>query len=239
MSNQLKLKGGTFMKEVVKYVADDGTPFNTKKECIDYEKSINKYIVYYKDKETTLIKKEFDDEPLAKRFVADCLHDCYEDKIVGNFKLVHCGKTVEFDSTELAKFVPAHYSIEGEKLNEVFKLTVARNVKIPGYTLHGDYYLTDEVIPNKAWEEACKMRKPVRLPNGEIVIAHTLSKEELETIPQEERKIDKNGHFWYWTSTPGNDNYAWIVNGNGDFYNIHIIYSGGGGARLGFKNPFI
>jgi len=228
------------MKEMVKYVADDGTSFDTKKDCIDYEKSINKYIVYYKDKETTLIKKEFDDEPLAKRFVSDCLHDCYEDNIVGNFKLVHCGKTVEFNSTELTKFVPAHYSIEGEKLNEVFKSTVARNVKIPGYTLHGDYYLADEVIPNKTWEEACKMKKSVKLPNDEIVIARTLSKEELETIPLEEREIDENEHYWYWTSTPNFGNVAWYVYNDGDFYSSSIYGSDdSGGARLCFKNPFI
>jgi hypothetical protein len=227
------------MKEMIRYVANDGTPFNTKKECIDYEKSINKYIVYYKDKETTLIKKEFDDEPLAKRFVADCLHDCYEDKIVGNFKLIHCGKTVEFNSTELAKFVPAHYNIKGEKLNEVFKFTVARNVKIPDYTLHGDYYLADKVILNKNWEEAKIMTQTIDLPNGKKILAHTLSKEELETIPKEERKISENGHCWYWTSTPDNGNNAWYVNYYGDFDYYCVTESdGGGGARLGFKNPF-
>jgi len=226
------------MKEMVKYVADDGTSFDTKKDCIDYEKSINKYIVYYKDKETTLIKREFDDEPLAKRFVANCLHDCYEDKIVGNFKLVHCGKTVEFNSNELAHLVPAHYSIDGNKLNEIFQLSATKNVKIEGYTLHGDYYLADNVIPNKSWKEACEMKKEITLPNGKKVLAHILSKEELETIPQEQRKINENGHWWYWTRTPYAD-YAWSVYGDGGFLSNHITTSaGGGGARLGFKNPF-
>jgi len=108
-------------------------------------------------------------------------------------------------------------------------------MKIPGYTLHGDYYLADEVITNVTWEEACKMRKPVRLPNGKTVIAHTLSKKELETIPQEERKIDKNGHYWYWTSSPSGDYYACYVYISGDFLHNIITYSGGtGGARLGF-----
>jgi len=226
------------MKEMVKYVADDGTSFDTKKDCIDYEKSINKYIVYYKDKETTLIKREFDDEPLAKRFVANCLHDCYEDKIVGNFKLVHCGKTVEFNSNELAHLVPAHYSIDGNKLNEIFQLSATKNVKIEGYTLHGDYYLADNVIPNKSWKEACEMKKEITLPNGKKVLAHILSKEELETIPQEQRKINENGHWWYWTRTPYAD-YAWSVYGDGDFLSNHITTSSDiGGARLGFKNPF-
>jgi hypothetical protein len=228
------------MKTKLMYVADDGTSFDTEKECIDYEKTINKYVVYYKNNKQKNLIKRFDDECLAKRFVADCLHDCYKDNIVGNFKLIHHGKTVEFDSVELAKFIPAHYSIEGEKLNEVFKLSVAKDVKIPGYTLHGDYYLADEVIPNKTWEEACKMKKPVRLPNGEIVIAHTLSKEELETIPREERKINENGHWWYWTSSPYYDSYAWYVSHYGDFSGIGINNGyGDGGARLGFKNPFI
>ena len=109
------------------------------------------------------------------------INHCYEDSIVGNFKLIHCGKTVEFNSNELAHLVPAHYNIDGEKLNKIFQMSTTKNVKIPGYTLHGDYYLADEVIPNKTWEEACKMKKPVRLPNGEIVVARILSKEELES----------------------------------------------------------
>jgi hypothetical protein len=112
-------------------------------------------------------------------------------------------------------------------------------MEIKGYTLHGDYYLLDKVIPNKTWEKALKMKEVVTLPNGKTVIAHTLSKEELETIPQEERKIDKNGHFWYWTSTPIDDNFAWLVGNNGDFYSSGITGTNDyGGARLGFKNPF-
>lgn len=231
------------MKTKTIYVADDGTTFDTEKDCIEYEEKLtNKYVVYYKDRETNLIKRAFYNEPLVKRYIANCLHDCYEDNLVGNFKLVHRGKTVEFDSTELSEFVPAHFKINGTKLNEVFKLTVARDVKIPGYTLHGDYYLADEIIPNKTWEEACKMKKPVRLPNGEIVIAHTLSKEELETIPEEERKIDENRHYWYWTSTPVDGDAAWYVNDGGDFrisYNSITYGNDDGGVRLGFKNPFI
>jgi hypothetical protein len=62
----------------------------------------------------------------------------------------------------------------------------------------------------------------------------------LETIPQEERKIDKNGHYWYWTSTPNDGGNAWTVYGSGDFYHDDIDHSDDdGGARLGFKNPFI
>ena len=108
-------------------------------------------------------------------------------------------------------------------------------MKIKGYTLHGDYYLADEVIPNKTWEQACKMKKPVKLPNGKTVIAHTLSKKELETISLEERKISENGHVWYWTSTPYDDNIAWYVNFNGYFLYNYITNSDDyGGARLGF-----
>ena len=165
------------------------------------------------------------------------MHDCYEDKIVGDFKLIHCGKIVEFNSDKLSNFVPAHYNIDGNKINEVFQLSATKEVKIPGYTLHGDYYLADKVIPNKSWKEACEMRKPARLPNGEIVIAHTLSKEELETIPEEERVME---HNWYWTSTSYADGYAWGVDSAGGFGSGTVNYSDdSGGARLGFKNPFI
>ena len=112
--------------------------------------------------------------------------------------------------------------------------------EIPGYTLHGDYYLADDIIPNKSWEQACKMAKMVILPNGKPVIAHTLSKEELETIPLEERKISENWHYWYWTSTPNYDNLAWDVNSYGGFNSRYITGSYDcGGIRLGFKNPFL
>jgi len=114
------------------------------------------------------------------------------------------------------------------------------DVKIPGYTLHGDYYLADKVIPNKTWKEACAMTQIIDLPNGKKVLARTLSKEELETIPREERKISENGHYWYWTSTPYDDTYAWTVDiyGYFNYYNI-CSSTDDGGARLGFKNPFL
>jgi len=227
------------MKTKTMYVADDGTPFNSMKECIAYEKSMNKYVVIYKDEEIHQVRREFDNEPSAKRFISNSLHDCYEDNILGNFKLVHCGKTVEFNSDELSKFVPAHYNIDGNKLNEIFQLAVARDAEIPGYTLHGDYYLADEVITNKTWKEACEMKEVITLPNGKTVIARTLSKEELETIPKEERKIDENGHWWYWTRTPYDSSDAWGVRYNGDFNDYNFDSSNdSGGARLGFKNPF-
>lgn len=109
-------------------------------------------------------------------------------------------------------------------------------MKIPGYTLHGDYYLSDKVIPNKTWEEAIKMKEVITLSNGKKVIAHTLSKKELENIPQEERKISENGHWWYWTSTPYNADYAWDVNRGGDFiYYTITSTTNRGGARLGFN----
>ena len=107
--------------------------------------------------------------------------------------------------------------------------------KIKGYTLHGDYYLADKVITNVDWEETCKTKEEITLPNGKTVIAHTLSKEELEAIPKEERKCDK----WYWTSTLYDSGSHWVVGYAGVFLHIGDIYSGDdGGARLGFKNPF-
>ena len=105
-------------------------------------------------------------------------------------------------------------------------------MKIPGYTLHGDYYLADKVITDTNWEEAVKMKEKIVLPNGKTVIAHTLSKEELKTIQENERGTND---CWYWTSTPYVDHCAWGVYGSGGFYGNSITYSGGyGGARLGF-----
>jgi len=107
-------------------------------------------------------------------------------------------------------------------------------MEIKGYTLHGDYYLSDKVIPNKSWKQALKIEEEVTLPNGKKVLAHILSKEELATISQEERGMED----WYWTSTPL-DGYAWIVNDKGGFNSFYIFLGGeSGGARLGFKNPF-
>ena len=112
-------------------------------------------------------------------------------------------------------------------------------MKIPGYTLHGDYYLADKVVLNKNWKEACEMKEKIVLPNGKTVIAHTLSKKELETIPREERKIDENGHCWYWTSTPTGDS-AWLVSSSGVFGRTYInISCGNGGVRLGFHKSEI
>jgi hypothetical protein len=226
------------MKTKTIYVANDGTTFDTEKDCIEYEEKLtNKYVVYYKDRETNLIKREFYNEPLVKRSIANCLRDCYEDNLVGDFKIVHRGKTVVFNSEELKEFVPAHYKINGEKLNEIFQLAVARDVKIPGYTLHGDYYLADDIIPNKTWKEACEIKEEITLPNGKTVIARTLSKKELKTIPENERGTND---CWYWTSTPNDDDSAWYVYGSRGFddYNGFNYSDDDGGARLGFKNPF-
>jgi len=109
-------------------------------------------------------------------------------------------------------------------------------MEIKGYTLHGDYYLADEIIPNVNWEKARRIEKIVNLPNGETVIAQLLSKKELETIPKEERRCGK----WYWTRTSYDTHYhAYNVDNDGDFFYSDIGYCGNaGGARLGFKNPF-
>mgnify|MGYP007111662461 CR=1 FL=1 len=112
-----------------------------------------------------------------------------------------------------------------------------------GYTLYGDYFLSNTIIPNKTWNEACAMTESVTVTqNGEtkIVTARTLSKSELKTLSAEQRKISENGHTWYWTSTPIDGSNAWSVIYSVDFRNSNINYSGdNGGARLGFKNPFI
>ena len=130
----------------------------------------------------------------------------------------------------------------------------------PGYTLYGDYFLSNTITPNKNWNEALTMtenitvtqkittidiylfsgEKEQTLTSSKSATAKTLSKAELETLTTEQRKIDDNGRIWYWTSTPYGDDNAWHVNGNGDFVNILLTLSSGyGGARLGFKNPFI
>lgn len=104
-------------------------------------------------------------------------------------------------------------------------------MKIPGYTLRGNYYLADRLIINLSWKEACEMKEKIVLPNGKIVFAHTLSKKELESIPRKERGT-RGFWYWYWTSTPTGDS-AWYINSVGDFNYYDIRYYGGC-ARLGF-----
>ena len=131
----------------------------------------------------------------------------------------------------------------------------------PGYTLYGNYFLSNTIITNKNWNEACAMTANVTitktitttttyLVSGEktsssistkIATTKTLSKAELETIPREQREISENGHVWYWTSTPYDDRHALYVSSSGYFCHDRIIDDSvyNGGARLGFKNPFI
>ena len=126
------------------------------------------------------------------------------------------------------------------------------NPTCPGYTLCGDYFLSNTITPNKTWNEACAMTSSnitvtqnyILDTQTKTVTSRTLSKEELETIPQEQRGIgtSDNGHFWYWTSTLYDGNRAWRVQSHGEFNNIYGDISNSidnGGARLGFKNPFI
>lgn len=112
-----------------------------------------------------------------------------------------------------------------------------------GYTLYGDYFLSNVIIPNRNWSEACAMTQNVTVTQGaetKTVTAKTLSAEELKTLTREQRQINENGHNWYWTSTPIDDSNAWGVFPTVDFRNGFVNYSGDtGGARLGFKNPFI
>lgn len=109
-----------------------------------------------------------------------------------------------------------------------------------GYTLYGDYFLSNTIIPNKTWNEACAMTQNVIVTRGaetKTVIAHTLSRAELKTLTIDQRKTSDK---WYWTSTPIDDSNAWGVVYGGDFRNYYVNYSyDDGGARLGFKNPFI
>ena len=109
-----------------------------------------------------------------------------------------------------------------------------------GYTLYGDYFLSNTIIPNKNWSEACAMTQNVIVTRGaetKTVTAHTLSRAELKTLSAEQRKISDK---WYWTSNPIDDSNAWGVVYSGDFRNYYVLYSNDdGGIRLGFKNPFI
>jgi hypothetical protein len=123
-----------------------------------------------------------------------------------------------------------------DSYNECLKHETKDYPKIEGYTCYGEYYLSNTIIKNKTFYEAMLIKEIVNLPNGKTVTAHTLSKEELESILEEGRAF----YGWYWTSTPYIDIYAWDIHGNGDFYNGYInLSSDGGGARLGFKNPFL
>jgi hypothetical protein len=103
-------------------------------------------------------------------------------------------------------------------------------MEIPGYTLHGDYYLADEVILNIAWKEAFKMKKVITLPNSKKVIARTLSKEELLTIPLEERRCN----LWYWASSLFDNDEAWYITSYGTFYHHGINNTIHCNVRLGF-----
>jgi len=119
----------------------------------------------------------------------------------------------------------------------------------PGYTLYGDYFLSDTITANKNWNDAVNMTKTVTVTKGttsKTVTAKALSEEELRTLTAEQRKINENGHYWYWTSTSCGANGAWYISRSGNFGITNktgsfdtSISPGTGGARLGFKNPFI
>ena len=119
-------------------------------------------------------------------------------------------------------------------------------MKIQGYTCIGDYYLADKIIPGKTWKEACEMKEEITLPNGKKVIARTLSKKELETIPKQLRQVFTS-YSTYWTSTKICTNYAWSVYYNGAFddcLSANNIFDKNGvpiydNVRLGFRNPFL
>ena len=191
---------------------------------------------------------------MKRKYILECVED-EDDGIVLGYIVLDLKKSkfdrvstlkeeatvLDFNEAHRCKKVLYEYGFKYRLLiEEIGKENENEYPEIPGYTLHGDYYLSDKVIPYKNWKEACDLRGLVILPNGETVIAHTLSKEELETIPLEERKISENGHYWYWTSTPYGGNLAWGVYGNGGFSIFSITFSDdNGGARLGFKNPFL
>jgi hypothetical protein len=117
------------MKTKTMYVADDGTLFNTMQECIAYEKSMNKYIVSFLYEEEAENKQEFfGSEAEAKRFIANTLHDCFQNGFTRFIKLSHLGTVVEFKSTELSEVVPTHLKINGTKLNDIFQKAKMRNI---------------------------------------------------------------------------------------------------------------
>ena len=116
------------MKTKTMYVADDGTSFDTEKDCIDYEKSMNKYIVTFLNEKKVGTKREFASEAEAKRFIADILHICFNGGFTRTVKLSHLGTVVEFKSTELSEFVPAHLKINGTKLNDIFQKAKMKNI---------------------------------------------------------------------------------------------------------------
>ena len=114
----------------------------------------------------------------------------------------------------------------------------------PGYTLYGDYFLSNIVIANKNWNEARAMSESITVTktitttitysiSGEktsssmltkIATAKILSKAELETLSAGQRKISENGHYWYWTSTPSHDGSAWDVNSYGGRCSVNRWY---------------
>lgn len=109
--------------------------------------------------------------------------------------------------------------------------------KIEGYTCYGECYLSNTIIENKTWKEAMELKETVVFPNGKTVIAHTLSKEELETTPFAKRRRYEKA---YWTSTPyepWGDNHHWCVGGNSCFY--FCLDTRAISVCLGFKNPFL
>ena len=166
-----------------------------------------------------------------------------------NHKLVTLENLKKFKE-EILRKVPIYQAGERIKIENGVISIINNKIGVPtcpGYTLYGDYFLSNTITPNKNWSEACAMTSNVTVKQNytlgeqsKTVTAYTLSKGELETLTVEQRKISENGHVWYWTSTPYDDNYAWNVEYDGFFLssNINNIY-GNGGARLGFKNPFI
>jgi hypothetical protein len=118
------------------------------------------------------------------------------------------------------------------------------NIKIPGYTLYGNYYLADKIIPVVNFWKALRTSEEIKLPNSNrIVIARVLSAEEIKKIkPKEKRSFYKNGKpMWYYTSTTNKDGDVLIVVDNGNFYTLSPTddAASSGGVRLGFKNPFL
>lgn len=122
------------------------------------------------------------------------------------------------------------------------------NIKIPGYTLYGDYYLADKIIPIENFWKAMRTSEEVKvklpnLPNRDRIIARVLSAQEIKKIkPPEKRAFFKNGEpMWYYTSTRDKNGDVLIVVDGGRFSTLspEDDAAGSGGVRLGFINPFL
>jgi len=168
-----------------------------------------------------------------------------------NHKLVTLENLKKFKEEILQKapIYQAGYGITIKNGIISIERTKIGNPTCPGYTLHGDYFLSNNAEEGN-WETAISRNAVVTVTQAynyddeiKTVTAHTLSKEELETIlPPEERKLKiDDTYYTYWTNTLFNEytSDAYAVNVGGDFVTVGKLVGDNMYIRLGFKNPFI